>query len=174
MALVKCQECGNQISTDAKACPQCGAKARPAHSKGQWLFIGLATIGIVSCIAKSQTDTEQSAAALSAVESQKSPEQRLAEKAQKAKSEAEFQSVVKGAKMLKSSMKNPDSFKLNSAIKMDDGTICYQYRSTNSFNAIVPGYFVSFANKGSQSVGDWNKFCAEKSGTDYSHARQAL
>jgi predicted nucleic acid-binding Zn ribbon protein len=28
MSLVKCHECGNEISTEAKFCPQCGAKNR--------------------------------------------------------------------------------------------------------------------------------------------------
>ncbi|WP_394854470.1 zinc-ribbon domain-containing protein [Shewanella xiamenensis] len=26
MALVKCKECGEQVSTKAKSCPKCGAK----------------------------------------------------------------------------------------------------------------------------------------------------
>ncbi|WP_412514572.1 MULTISPECIES: zinc-ribbon domain-containing protein [Shewanella] len=27
MALVKCKECGEEVSTKAKTCPKCGAKA---------------------------------------------------------------------------------------------------------------------------------------------------
>lgn len=30
MALIPCRECGAQISTSAKSCPQCGAKPRSA------------------------------------------------------------------------------------------------------------------------------------------------
>ena len=30
MSLVKCRECGNEISNDAKTCPKCGARTRKA------------------------------------------------------------------------------------------------------------------------------------------------
>ncbi len=35
MALVACKECGNEVSTDAKACPKCGAKV--PHTKW-WIW----------------------------------------------------------------------------------------------------------------------------------------
>ncbi len=38
MALTSCKECGGQVSTTAKACPQCGAKV--PHTKW-WLWIPL-------------------------------------------------------------------------------------------------------------------------------------
>lgn len=175
MALIKCHECGNQVSTDAKTCPQCGAKIRKRHSKGQWLLIGLATVGIVSCIAKTQGNTDRRTNELSAAEAKKSPEQKTAEAAEKLKKEAEFQRVVAGAKVIKQGTKNPDSFNLNSATLMADGSICYEYRATNSFNAVVPGKLViTKNNKTTQKGRDWNKFCGGKTGTDYSHARQAI
>lgn len=39
MALIKCKECGNQLSSKAKACPGCGAK--PAKGVGVlgWIFV---------------------------------------------------------------------------------------------------------------------------------------
>lgn len=44
MALVKCKECGHEISKKAKTCPNCGAKNGPKHysllSLIVWLFIG--------------------------------------------------------------------------------------------------------------------------------------
>ena len=53
MALIQCQECGKEVSTDAKNCPSCGAKVVPpkkkAGSKKMYLFafIGVAIIGAV-------------------------------------------------------------------------------------------------------------------------------
>lgn len=99
-----------------------------------------------------------------------SPEQTAA----KAKKEAEFQRVVMGAYLLKQRMKNPDSFKLESAAMMADGSICYEYRSTNSFNAVVPGRYVVAPKNSGESAASWNKYCGGKSGTDYTSARQAL
>jgi len=32
MALTACHECGHQVSTEADACPQCGARVRPPQS----------------------------------------------------------------------------------------------------------------------------------------------
>jgi hypothetical protein len=47
MALVKCRECGNEVSTEATACPHCGVKS-PAKEPGMGLFakIGLTIIGL--------------------------------------------------------------------------------------------------------------------------------
>lgn len=101
---------------------------------------------------------------------QATPEQ----KATKLKKETEFQRVVLGAILLKTRMKNPDSFKLETATMMKSGFICYEYRATNSFNAVVPGTFVVASKVASQEAKDWNKYCAGQSGTDYTSARQAL
>src|SRR5262245_30789413 len=40
MALVSCRECQHEISDEASACPQCGARA-PKKSSGWGLIIGL-------------------------------------------------------------------------------------------------------------------------------------
>jgi len=39
MALVKCKECGEEISSKAKACPKCGAKAAKKTSLFTWLVL---------------------------------------------------------------------------------------------------------------------------------------
>ena len=44
MALIPCKECGNEISTDAKACPNCGAKV--PHTKW-WLWGSLTFILVI-------------------------------------------------------------------------------------------------------------------------------
>lgn len=57
MAMTTCKECGKQVSTEAKACPHCGAPA-PAKKKakggiGKWLLIVFA-IGVVAAILPKQ------------------------------------------------------------------------------------------------------------------------
>lgn len=70
------------------------------------------------------------------------------------------------AKALKKSMKNPDSFKLELVTRTADGIYCYEYRATNSFNAVVPGRAYIGAGKSGTSDGgagfasQWNKLCA--------------
>ncbi len=39
MALVKCKECGEQVSTEAKTCPKCGAKAPKKTSLFTWIVL---------------------------------------------------------------------------------------------------------------------------------------
>src|SRR5262249_4993740 len=65
--------------------------------------------------------------------------------------EARWRRDVLAIRQLRSNMKNPDSFKLEEALRMDDGTLCLTYRATNSFNAIVPGRAVIADNKISTS-----------------------
>lgn len=44
MALVKCKECGSEVSTKAKVCPKCGAKAPKKTSLLSWLVAGLMAV----------------------------------------------------------------------------------------------------------------------------------
>ena len=51
MALKKCSECGEQISTKAAACPKCGAASKKKTSLFTWLvvaLIGFAVLGSVT------------------------------------------------------------------------------------------------------------------------------
>lgn len=64
------------------------------------------------------------------------------EKAIKDESNRKFQIAVQGAIALREMMKNPDSFSLERVNRMPDGSLCYTYRATNSFNAIIPGQAV--------------------------------
>lgn len=164
MALIKCKECANQVSTDAKACPQCGAEVKQPLSRLKVFFIAI--VGVVLFMAFQSDKTAQPIP----VAKSPTPEQ----VAENKKRETEFQMVVIGAKALRESMKNPDSFNMNSAGMTQDGSICYEYRSTNSFNAVVAGKFVISKKGGSAEGAAWNKYCAGKSATDYTHATHAL
>lgn len=46
MALIKCRECGSPVSTEAKACPYCGAKPQ-ARASYLWLILGIPVGAIV-------------------------------------------------------------------------------------------------------------------------------
>jgi RNA polymerase subunit RPABC4/transcription elongation factor Spt4 len=170
MALVTCAECGASISTTAKSCPQCGAKQKKRHTKGQWVFLGLVTVGIVSCIAKGQADGEKRTAAAAAVEAAKTPEKKAAEEKQKAKDSAQLNVALEIARRLKASTKDPSSFKLESLLLYPDGSACYEYRAKNSFAAIVPAQAVWDAPKkkayGSEQdksafAKAWNTICTK-------------
>lgn len=71
MAMTACKECGKQVSTEAKACPYCGAVA-PAKKKakggiGKWLLI-LFAIGVVVAVLPKQDKAKASASALQKIQ----------------------------------------------------------------------------------------------------------
>ena len=111
------------------------------------------------------------------------PEQKAEQVAKKAKEDADnakFARDVAAVRQLKSSMKNPASFDLEEAIRMDDGTLCVSYRARNSFNAVIPGEAVITkdriysSDKRSSFVAQYNKLCANKSGRNMRHIRAVL
>lgn len=60
MALQKCHECGNDVSTEAKQCPKCGAKVKKGISRGAKLLFGfLAFIVIASAVTEAMKSPEQ-------------------------------------------------------------------------------------------------------------------
>lgn len=91
-----------------------------------------------------------------------------------------FTANVYAVKRIRDSMKNPASFDLNEAIRLDDGTLCLTYRATNSFNAIVPGQAIVddkatyTSDRGASFTTRWNRVCANKTGTDVKHIRTGL
>jgi C1A family cysteine protease len=98
--------------------------------------------------------------------------------AKKAEAEKQTRSIaLLGAKSLKASMKDPDTFEIKDVIHMEDGSICYTYRAKNSFNAMLQGNAVVDTSEkemkilvsgrdGNKFVSVWNKHCAKKSGKD--------
>lgn len=59
MALVKCAECGHEISKSAKACPQCGAKVVRTSIVTKF-FVGLLGIGLIAAIVNGGGNTPTS------------------------------------------------------------------------------------------------------------------
>lgn len=163
MSLVKCRECGAQVSTSAVSCPGCGAKAKKT-GMFTWFVGGLALVGVLSAVISGTGAPSRPAVPV------KSAEQLAEEQAK----EAVFQKVVTGARLLKQGSKNPASFQLEKAAVMVDGSICYQYRGTNSFNATVLEQYVVSSKGGSKDASAWNKYCGGKSGEDFTHAKNAL
>lgn len=56
MPLVKCRECGHEMSTSAAACPQCGARvAKPKL----WLWVPLGLVGLFLLYATTRTQSPE-------------------------------------------------------------------------------------------------------------------
>lgn len=167
MALIKCAECGHQISTDAKACPSCGAKPPKRTSLLTWALGGLFAIGVIGAVANSGRSNNEAtpAKALSPEEAKQAEARKLQEAG-----------ALHGARTLKASMKDPESFELKQLLLMTDGTACYTYRAKNSFNATLQSsavltqgkamQFLVESKDGNRFVTTWNAKCAKATGDD--------
>ena len=173
--MVKCRECGAEVSSHAKACPKCGAPppARPVRFNWPMVFTAFViAAGFALTVAKCDSDNTRARQAEAA--------KTHAERTVDAKKEADFQRAVRLALTAKKGMKNPQSFQLSTAILTDAGALCFVYRGTNSFNATVPGYAVlTAANQLAIGSADdvrrlWDAHCSMKRGDDMLYIRNAL
>ncbi|KAB2900377.1 MAG: hypothetical protein F9K35_07000 [Burkholderiaceae bacterium] len=175
MAMVKCKECGGQVSTKATTCPHCGAKTPKRTSLFTWIVAGAFAVVVGSCVMGfngSEERRQKAQAAQAAIEAAKTPEQREAEAKAKAKQEADFQFSLAAAKAVRAAMKDPASFELVRADMMDSGALCMVYRGKNSFGAVTTEQ-AAITRK--LKAGDWNKECGGKSGEDIGRLiKQAL
>lgn len=90
------------------------------------------------------------------------------------KADKEINIVLAGARWLKESMKKPETFELINATMIDGKVICYEYRARNSFNDRRTERYVITDDVSSSKAKDWNRLCAGKSGTDYTHVRAVM
>lgn len=148
MALIKCSECGNEISDKAAACPKCGAPAPGAPAKapapapapaapvkkpptqyGCGSLILLLLIG--GAVFSSFLDRRAPTASQSAVNAPPSPEQQLREAARAALALAE--------RAVRAGLKDPESAKFGKliAVKTEAGgvLVCGDVNARNSFGA---------------------------------------
>jgi hypothetical protein len=60
MALAKCPECGHDVSTRAKACPSCGAPAKPSGMRlGLFLVAVMGTLALIGVAVQDQSAKDQ-------------------------------------------------------------------------------------------------------------------
>ena len=164
MALVKCKECGNQVSTKAKACPTCGAKVPKKTSIVTWCVLGVIVLVVGNAIinpappkppkTQEQIAQEAESAKLKEEESKRRTERAIAESRAK-------ESVL-------ALLKDPDSAKFGTVVVTDSGIVCGYVNAKNSFGGYTGEKpFISMG--GTQAtwiqgnVKDfektWNKYC---------------
>jgi hypothetical protein len=164
MALVKCRECGHQISTQAISCPSCGAKAKKKTHWFTWLVV--AFIGGTVILAVVDKPPERAAAKAPA------PPVSAASAAESAKREANFQKQVFHARALaavvRQAARDPESVVFEFIGASDDGSVvCATYRAKNGFGGMNRETAVAVGGKayaGQPAL--WAKHCANKSMID--------
>ncbi|WOE31984.1 MULTISPECIES: zinc ribbon domain-containing protein [unclassified Acinetobacter] len=59
MSLINCKECGSQVSTQAKSCPNCGAKIKKSKSKIIWAIVIIIILGIIASLSDKESSGTQ-------------------------------------------------------------------------------------------------------------------
>lgn len=162
MSVKPCHECGNQVSTEAKACPHCGAKPKKPTSILNLVLVSLIGFAVIQCTMTSNNTTPRPA---------KTAEQLASEAAD----EKRFQMALALARQIKRGMRNPDSFTVENALANDDSTVfCMEYQGQNGFGGMNKEFVVVTASGTSQDVKQWNKHCTRHDMHDVTHIRQVL
>lgn len=171
MALITCNECGKQISNEARACPGCGAKIPKKVGPIGIVFAVIIGLAMFQCTMQSEKSKDEKAA----IQAAKSPEQIKRETEEKAAEELRFQKTVIFLNGLKKSARNPQTFKTESiAANHDASVICVEFRAQNGFGGINKEFAVYAKGKASQDAKVWNKRCVDQSLIDMNHARFAI
>lgn len=162
MALIACHECKNPVSSEAPACPHCGAKPRkPAKGISPLAFIAVVVAGyaVFALALNGAADSTGNRPAKSTADAQADKELNLA---------------IAAGSVLKKYAKDPSSFKMESFLIFPGGATCYEYRAKNSFGAIVPGKAVfeppgtmlTSGSDGKTFVKSWNAVCTRAGGQE--------
>lgn len=156
MPLIRCPDCGTDVSTAAKACPTCGASARTI-AKGQppkqigrrgKVIIAIVTAALVGGGGLS---------VLHRAGQNPSPADRAAE----ARHHQRLDIAVTDAANLKAATRDPDSLLFEQILANEDGSIiCMRYRARNGFGGVNHEHVVFTDGSGTTTASAWSRHCA--------------
>lgn len=147
MALIKCRECGKEISTEAKACPHCGAKPPYRPSLAFVLIAGLLIVFGIKASLESRTPPQAPP---------KTAEQIAVEEAADNRTRMAYVLIRK----VKESLREPESLDVIEVFSNEKADLlCMKYRARNGFGGYVIGYYVIGEFGDSDSVKAWNAMC---------------
>lgn len=154
MALIKCEECGNDVSTEAKACPKCGAKVKKPASRLSKLVVVLIGVAIIGSIVTAEPEAPPPPA---------TPEQTAEKAAEKAAADKRFHLAAGMVTTLKDAVADRDSLVVDSLWVNDDASVlCAEYRARNGFGGMVREHLVVTGQGARQDAGAWNKHCTKQ------------
>lgn len=152
MALIKCTECGKEVSNGAGKCPHCGAKIKKSVGLVGIIFVALIGWAIFASVSQSEIKKRE--------EESKSPAQIAAEEKQKALETKRYSAATVAAATIKRAMRDPESLKFESMrVNEDASIVCARYRARNGFGGMNGEFIVFVKNAGHQDAATWNKHC---------------
>lgn len=163
MALIKCRECGKEVSTDAKACPHCGAKPPYRPSLAFVLIAGLLVVfGIKASIESGRAPYQP-------------PPKTLAQIAEDEAKERRYLVVAITAKKLKNAMREPESV-VWEYMGTDENAevVCLRYRARNGFGGMSVETMTVTTKESGQDAVLWNRHCTSGGLYDMLYVRNAI
>ena len=162
MALLKCKECNASVSSEAKACPGCGAAPPKSMSRLQVLFVGACLIGIAAAVSQQSSSTPTPAAkSLTADEVAYKAKEAAFEVAEAAKDKERAGFAARSFAAVMSALRDPDSAKFTYVGVNDAATVaCLQYRARNGFGGMNQDIAVIANNKATSKAADWKRYCS--------------
>lgn len=158
MALIKCHECGKEISDEAKTCPHCGVKPKTGMGVGKAVLLTFFILIVISMV-MGKISSEDAAKQEDARRASLTPAQRAAKDAAKAKSKQIDEARYICQLALEKSLNDPDSAKLESSYKWyaeerKDGTILVQPsgRAKNAFGAYIHGTWNCLTKRDGENI----------------------
>lgn len=158
MSLIKCHECGKEISDEAKTCPHCGVKPKTGMGAGKAVLLTFFILIVISMV-MGKISSENAATQEDTRRASLTPAQRAAEDAAKAKSKRIGEARYICQLTLEKSLNDPDSAKLESSYKWyaeerKDGTILVQPtgRAKNAFGAYINGTWNCLTKRDGENV----------------------
>jgi hypothetical protein len=124
--IIRCTACGSDVSDAAAACPKCGQPVKRPSSFGKLFLVlgGLAVAGMVIGAVVSKNAPPPTPQTAAEVQAEKVQNRGLS-------------LALEGAQALKKGARNPDSFKLESALVITaTNDVCFEYRAQNGFGGM--------------------------------------
>lgn len=156
MSIITCHECGEKVSTAAKACPSCGAKPKkPVGLAGILLAILIGVI-LFQCTKTANQIAERPTTRAPS----KTPEQLAAEQAEAAAEKKRYMTTASAVEFVMKHARNPSSVVIELAGASDDSSIvCIQYRAQNGFGGMSRETISLVNGKIGSDPKQWNKNC---------------
>lgn len=171
MAVVKCKECGGQVSTKAKTCPTCGAKAPKQTSRLTWLIL-ICILGLVALAAFSPKPPLKSAEQIAqeAAQAKKQAEADAVRQKERDAEQVKYSAIAAGKAAIVKRLNDPESAKFGQVVFREPGFVCGYVNAKNGFGGYTgeKGFITLGSAEMSWFEGDkdfekvWNKNCASK------------
>jgi hypothetical protein len=153
MALVKCKECGKEVSKSAKKCPHCGYKLKMSFLAKFGLFIfGFVIFGAFVSGLKWNPEKSRIDPVLT---EKKASEKKIEDEALQRKILAE-----RFTDAIRKKMRDPNSFEVELIKVNKDATVfCLAYRARNGFGGMNREIAIYKNDKVFRDSDTWNKNC---------------